>query len=183
VEQSLRDALEKAKQDVAIATDRLRFAAHRSHFMDASREAAAAEASAIEVSKLTSEVKAAKLKLDAIQSDYDKAKAAVVVTLKSGVHFEAKGVDVVISAGHGKVGSLFLEYAAPIIASVELKPEIGDDFPSIMRQMARLRADVLVTYNYNGRGATEAQMRAMFNASGIRVVFVHEIETAMEGQQ
>jgi hypothetical protein len=49
-----------------------------------------------------------------------------------------------------------------------------------MRQMARLQATVLVTHDYNGRGATEEQMRAMFKASGIEVVFVREIEAEME---
>jgi hypothetical protein len=63
--------------------------------------------------------------------------------------------------------------------AIELKPTMGDDYPSVMRQMARLRSKVLVLGTYTGRGASEPQMRAMFKANGITVIFLQEIEEAM----
>jgi len=61
-------------------------------------------------------------------------------------------------------------------AGCELKPAIGDDYPAILRQMRASNAAVLVIGEYQGTGATEQQMRAIFRASGIRVVFVSEID-------
>lgn len=95
--------------------------------------------------------------------------------LLTGVTFEQKGIDVVIEA--------FFESPGIVInvarLRLELKPTMGDDYPTVMRQMMRLGAAVLVLGTYTGRGVSEPQMRAMFEASGIRVVFVQEIEEAM----
>jgi len=118
--------------------------------------------------------------------------AGMIIEPASEVRFEVRGVDVGVSWDFGvdsdPKSARFWRYGqfshnphyAPQVLSVELKPEFGDDFPSVMRQMKRLGATVLVAYEYNGRGASEAQMRAMFKASGIQVVFVHEIEAEVE---
>ena len=52
--------------------------------------------------------------------------------------------------------------------AVEIKPSVGDDYPSVMRQMKRLGAKVLVVGAWTGRGVSEPQMRAMFKAGGIK---------------
>ena len=62
---------------------------------------------------------------------------------------------------------------------VEIKPSVGDDYPTVLRQMRRTKAGVLVVETFAGRGVSEPQMRAMFEASGIKVVFVQEIEERM----
>lgn len=91
--------------------------------------------------------------------------------------FEIKGVDVELTWGvrHPmSVRPFWYEMLA-----FELKPAMGDDYPSVLRQMRRLDAHVLVLGNYTGRGVSEPQMRAMFETSGIKVVFVSEIEDWM----
>ena len=90
--------------------------------------------------------------------------------------FEVRGVDVKLTWG-ARVNA-----DAPFwwdVLAIELKPSLGDDYPTVLREMKRLDASVLIVGAYNGRGASEPQMRAIFTASGIKVVFVHEIEEAM----
>jgi hypothetical protein len=104
------------------------------------------------------------------------------LTLHSAVFFEEKGVDVVITIAHAAPGEqpyLALGGSGYEFFKVELKPAMGDDYPSVMRQMKRLGAHFLVVGVWTGRGVTEPQMRAMFQASGINVVFVQEIEEQM----
>lgn len=96
------------------------------------------------------------------------------VKLLSNVCFEEAGVDVVVQWGYG-IDTFFR--GLPL--TVELKPTLGDDYPTVLRQMQRLKANVLVVGAWAGRGVTEPQMRAMFQASGINVVFVQEIEEQM----
>ena len=109
----------------------------------------------------------AKAVLDAIERDE--------LAVTSRVEFEVRGLDAVISYGvtigprkclSDKIG-------------VEIKPTIGDDYPSVMRQMGRLGARILVVGNYTGRGVSEPQMVEMFKASGFRVLFLQEIEEAL----
>jgi hypothetical protein len=59
---------------------------------------------------------------------------------------------------------------------VEIKPTMGDDFPSVMRQMSRLRATVLVVGEYTGRAVSEPQLRQMFEANNLKLLFVRDIE-------
>lgn len=98
----------------------------------------------------------------------------------SHAEFEVRGVDVVVTWGvaleddrRGWRG----------VRHLELKPSVGDDYPTVLREMKRLREDVLVVGQYTGRGIGEPQMRQMFNASGILVVFVQEIEEKMRASR
>lgn len=59
--------------------------------------------------------------------------------------------------------------------NIELKPSVGDDYPTILRQMKSSRSDHLVTRQYTGRGATQEQFVATFAASGIKVIFLDQI--------
>jgi hypothetical protein len=94
---------------------------------------------------------------------------------KISVDFECRGVDVRLDARFQKGG----EHFNIDVLGVEIKPSVGDDYPSVMRQMKRLGAGTLVAGTWTGRGVSEPQMRAMFEASGIKVVFVQEIEERM----
>lgn len=66
---------------------------------------------------------------------------------------------------------------------VEVKPSIGDDYPAILRQVkdqARRAQgmkgkNVVVYESYSGIGATENQVRQMFNESDISIVKFNEI--------
>lgn len=113
--------------------------------------------------------------------------------------FEAEGWDVTFDIGWSARASRSL---APCIASrwqiedgpvevlsetrrggrgfaVECKPTMGDDFPSVLRQVQRhgknLGTPCVVLGSYTGVGATLDQVRAMFAASGIRLVMLGEI--------
>lgn len=63
---------------------------------------------------------------------------------------------------------------------IELKPTMGDDYPSVLRQMLRERADTLVLGSYHGTAVTEEQMLRMFEANDHKVIFVREIEARMK---
>jgi hypothetical protein len=95
--------------------------------------------------------------------------------LRTGASYEVKGVDVRFWY-RWTIGGLDDGYN-PI--GLEIKPTLGDDYPSVMRQMKRLEVNYLVVGTYTGRGVSEPQMREMFRMSDITVVFVQEIEEAM----
>jgi hypothetical protein len=101
---------------------------------------------------------------------------ASVPSLCTEARFEVRGVDVLVTWWFRVEDS---DFRGDQQTSVELKPAIGDDYPTIMRQMNRLGASVLVVGQYTGRGVSEQQMRQMFSASNITVLFVQEIEEAM----
>lgn len=71
--------------------------------------------------------------------------------------------------------------------SVEIKPTIGDEFPAVLRQIKAAYArrfqpgrptvgnPILFLEEYVGQGATLEQFIAVFEADGIRVVFLDEV--------
>ena len=68
---------------------------------------------------------------------------------------------------------------------IELKPQIGDDYPSILRQInnrdrginkLRPDEDILIIYKeYTGTGITENQMREMFKHNSFKIMRKDEI--------
>jgi len=60
--------------------------------------------------------------------------------------------------------------------AAEIKPSLGDDFPSVMRQMARLESRFLLIDAYAGRAVAYPQLRQMFKANDCTVVTVREVE-------
>ncbi len=68
--------------------------------------------------------------------------------------------------------------------AVEIKPSIGDDFPTVLRKMIqqKKRGDldvrwVLFADQFNASGVTKEQMEKMFAASDIRVVWKSDVDT------
>jgi hypothetical protein len=57
---------------------------------------------------------------------------------------------------------------------IELKPNLGDDFPGVLRQMKRNESDTLVIGSFEAKGATLAQVRTMFGK--IRILTLAEID-------
>lgn len=108
--------------------------------------------------------------------------------------FEIEGVDVIMNVriGHSIMllerGSLrALEFEAAIknafssIAKngyyrIEIKPDVGDDYPTVLRQMRANKSNVLVLRNYTGVGATADQFQKIMRASEIKVIFLDRIE-------
>lgn len=95
--------------------------------------------------------------------------------IETVVEFEKSGIDAVVKWGHGRQGAKFHPEDMKKI-KVELKPTMGDDYPTVMRQMQRLGASTCVVGQYTGRGVSEPQLRQMFAVSGFTLVFVQEIE-------
>lgn len=60
--------------------------------------------------------------------------------------------------------------------AVEIKPSVADEYPGVLRQMARNLSHVLFVDSYIGEGATEAQFVAIFAASGKHVVFKRDVD-------
>jgi hypothetical protein len=122
------------------------------------------------------------------------------VTLKTSVKFEQRGVDVVVS-GHMKSRGdtppwftrehaeiwqcvdistdRFRSVSSCIETGIELKPTIGDDYPTVMRQMQRLECRHLVIGNFSGRGVSLPVMCQMFETNGMRVSTVQDIEVCI----
>lgn len=121
----------------------------------------------------------------ATRFDTDRAQAKAVYEqallkrprLRTRVQFELSGIDAVIHIGFGYQPS---QNEPGVLASaIEIKPALGDDFPSVMRQMARLRATTLVVGSYTGSAVPEPVLRQMFAANGISMISVRDIEAEL----
>ena len=62
--------------------------------------------------------------------------------------------------------------------AIELKPQMGDDFPAVLRQMKRNGADTLVIGSFEATSCTLAQVRSMFGDK--RIITLNEIEAVQE---
>lgn len=67
-------------------------------------------------------------------------------------------------------------YARVVSARIELKPEVGDDYPAVLRQMRANKSEILFLERYTGIGATEDQFVKTFALSGFKVVFRREVD-------
>lgn len=72
------------------------------------------------------------------------------------------------------VGSDLRDYN--ISLRIEVKPSVGDDFPSIMRQMKSNECNTLFYTEYTGQGLTEEQMRKMMKIENIDTIRLDEIQ-------
>ncbi len=61
---------------------------------------------------------------------------------------------------------------------IEIKPEVGDDYPAILRQMRRAKANTLYTRDYCGVGVDENTFVEYFSTQGIRVIFERDVLAA-----
>jgi uncharacterized protein (DUF3820 family) len=89
--------------------------------------------------------------------------------------FEHQGIDVIICVVVRHKECPGLMDRTWLHATIELKPTVGDDYPSVLRQMIANRSEVLMLDRYTGEGATREQFVKTFQASGKRVVFLSEI--------
>lgn len=116
--------------------------------------------------------------------------SAFQVRFEVSVEFEWYGIDVVLScawhwdnqekdddAGYKIVEDFTHVWNKGV--RIEVKPSLGDDFPSVMRQMQRLRCRYLVIQTYTGRGVSLQDLRKMFAANDLRLVMLQEIEAEL----
>lgn len=95
----------------------------------------------------------------------------------TSVQFEHRGVDVVICWGEGYYDFESKErWENRNRSRIELKPTLGDDYPTTLRQMQRLKCDALLIGQYTGRGVSETQLRQIFEMSRFHILFVQEID-------
>ena len=115
---------------------------------------------------------------------YPKPKENTRPTLKRWVRFERKGIDVFIDYRLDADGLFDEEHDLDetlVLGNigVEIKPSIGDDFPTVLRQMERLGVRTCLAEHYTGRGASEPIVKKMFEANGYDLIFVREIDAEM----
>lgn len=99
------------------------------------------------------------------------------------VIFEEKGWDVIIHYRGGMElndGGCTWIYAYNEIC-VECKPIVGDDYPSILRQMRKYPVSmgafkVLLINQFRASGATLFQVKQIFTSAGIKIVMLSDID-------
>jgi len=121
-------------------------------------------------------------KLDALRLELTAFQGEAILPLEPDIHLDFEcGFDISFIATWRNVGFFHrhgcYDVAEALTASsdayrefkrqIELKPQMGDDFPSVLRQMKRNGADTLVTGAFNATGATLDQVRAMFGEKQI----------------
>lgn len=92
------------------------------------------------------------------------------------VAFESNGADVriiVVCTGPETDGE---KTVRSLDVTIEIKPTVADEYPAVLRQMGRNGSRYLFLNEYQGEGATEEQFRAIFAASGIKVVFKRDVD-------
>lgn len=110
----------------------------------------------------------------------------------SNVNFEEKGIDVEyeISFGYGDIGYTIGTYnttmkevvtkmwafSSKMKLRLELKPSIGDDFPSVLRQVKNNCSNVVIIKEYRGTGASYEDFKQFFESQGRIVLKQSEIE-------
>jgi len=115
-------------------------------------------------------------KLAILQRANEKLSLAVACEPKIRLTFEC-GYDIELELEAGaKVWRDEDDYGFWHVAffKIELKPQMGDDFPSVLRQMKNNGADTLVIGSFNAAGATLEQVRAIFGNK--KIITLGEIE-------
>lgn len=98
------------------------------------------------------------------------------------VRFEVKGADV-----HLELPWAMRDYSVPRgrddlgpeSLRIELKPSMGDDFPSVMRQMQRARVYNLLVQEYTGIGVPLGAVARMFAANACRLLILSDVEAML----
>lgn len=98
--------------------------------------------------------------------------------------FEERGVDVLLN-GRWEMGVYGpkkfcpwndCEFSSHLVAQFELKPVVGDDYPTILRQMKRLHVRHLIVGDYMGEGVKSDMFVKIFWNERIVVLFERDIE-------
>lgn len=79
-----------------------------------------------------------------------------------GVYFELNGIDVMLNYNYATF-------------NIEIKPNLSDDYPAVLRQMQSSKSNILLCESYDGIGATFDQVKDIFYKSGrIRVIKISD---------
>ncbi len=92
----------------------------------------------------------------------------------TGCQFEAGGVDVIINLQLKSNDCYYHDNCY-----VEVKPDIADDYPAVLRQMKRCISNswkaILLVDRYNATGATREQFVEIFKRANIAVIFLADV--------
>jgi hypothetical protein len=107
--------------------------------------------------------------------------------------FEVKGIDVAIKTdieirritNDTNVPEFCLPYALRFPGesdtfTVEIKCDVGDEYPRVLRQMLALKSRYLFLESYSGTGATMEEFVEIFRSSGRTVVFKDDVDAEQE---
>jgi hypothetical protein len=97
--------------------------------------------------------------------------------IEIGCMFEQKGVDVTLEYDYYLKGTGGMRHVAerrPL--TIEIKPQLSDDYPAILRQMMTNNAFILFTTSYTGQGATLEQVRKIFSTSEKTIILLTDIK-------
>lgn len=94
----------------------------------------------------------------------------------SAVRFEDRGVDVRLAWTFADIPTTS-DFGHQV--NIEIKPSLGDDYPTVMRQMARTRSTLLLIDTYTGRAVPLPQLRDMFQANGVTLITLREVEAEL----
>jgi len=104
--------------------------------------------------------------------------------------FEVNGVDVSLIYNTWRLNHDATRWVSGVIQSyaVEIKPSLGDDFPAVLRQAMRMdakercaidaRERCVVYRDFVATGATEWQVKMMFNDSRVTLLSLDEVRQA-----
>jgi hypothetical protein len=93
--------------------------------------------------------------------------------------FEQGGVDVVIGYEFSDSPDPVLHQRMDYTFMIELKPTMGDDFPTIIRQMKRLQVKHLLVGSYSGQAVPLPDLTQMFQINGMTLTMVREVEAEL----
>lgn len=114
------------------------------------------------------------------KSDALAAMTIPVFESKSGAdvaYYAAAGIQVSIKE-EIYPGPKWPEISFDMPLMVEVKPEVGDDYPAILRQMRRNGSKFLFTRAYSGSGVNEQTFFQFMESQGIKVVLESEVDAA-----
>ena len=63
---------------------------------------------------------------------------------------------------------------------IEIKPQLGDNFPSVLRQMKRNNADHLLIDLFEASNCSLEQVRAYFATKEMKIIALSEIEARIK---
>lgn len=122
-------------------------------------------------------------KFSPYKEDWDVDDAGVVI---GAPKFEVGGVDVAFKvwAGISLKGRIWSQELPRFFIDrplhVEIKPEIGDDYPAILRQMRRNGSTYIFTRRYIGEGVDESTFIQFMDSQKIRVIFENEVNSVQK---
>jgi hypothetical protein len=82
------------------------------------------------------------------------------------IQFETRGLDVSVD-----IGCIF----AHLEARIEIKPSLGDEYPTVLRQMKRSGANLLFCGEYVGSGISQKTLISIFDNERIRLVLLADL--------